>query len=554
MIDNDKRPYNERFQTLITERESFVAHYRELSEYIAPERGRFDDTKTNKGTRKDQSILDNKAGTSLGVLASGLMSGLTSPAYPWFRFKLSDDALNDNADVRSWLYACQSRMQDVFARSNFYRALPTFYKELGLFGTACMIIDKSFENVINCHVLTAGTYCVANDSEYRANVLYRKFSMTVSQLMEKKEQDGWDISPRIQQKHDMGKLDEWIDIIHVIEPNDQRESGKIDKKNKKYRSLYFEEGKEAEGFLSVSGYDDCPFVCVRWETVGEDVYGIDAPAMMALGDVRQLQKMTLDKLEAIRKAVRPPLVGPASLAGSKVDTSPDGITLADESMAQGGLRPIYEMRLDLPSLMNDIALVKERIATVFYENLFMMLAQTDRRQITAREVAERHEEKLLMLGPVLVRLHDEFLSPAIERVFGIMFEGGLFDEAPEELAGRDINIEFVSLLAQAQKAVAVSSIEDMTMFTAQMAQLDPSALDKLNIYAVIDARADALGVPPVFIRTDEEAAVIAQARAQQQQQQQQMAQMAQMASVAKDAGSAADTRLPEMLRGIVGNA
>jgi len=54
--------------------------------------------------------------------------------------------------------------------------------------------------------------------------------------------------------------------------------------------------------------------------------------------------------------------------------------------------------------------VENRIERSFYVDLFLMLANSDRRQITAREIEERHEEKMLMLGPVLQRLNDELLA------------------------------------------------------------------------------------------------------------------------------------------------
>ena len=39
-----------------------------------------------------------------------------------------------------------------------------------------------------------------------------------------------------------------------------------------------------------------------------------------------------------------------------------------------------------------------------------MMAESDRREITAREIDERHEEKMPVLGPVLERLHDDDAS------------------------------------------------------------------------------------------------------------------------------------------------
>jgi hypothetical protein len=115
------------------------------------------------------------------------------------------------------------------------------------------------------------------------------------------------------------------------------------------------------------------------------------------------------------------------------------------------------VRLDLSHLAADIAEVQGRIKEAFYANLFLMMAESDRREITAREIDERREEKMLMLGPVLERLHDELLQPLVARVFRIMARNGLIPPPPPSLAksldGNGLRVEFISILTQARKSV-----------------------------------------------------------------------------------------------------
>src|ERR1700742_2949081 len=99
-----------------------------------------------------------------------------------------------------------------------------------------------------------------------------------------------------------------------------------------------------------------------------------------------------------------------------------------------GLSPAIDMRLDLGHLGADIAEVQGRIKEAFYANPFLMLAESDRREITAREIDERREEKMLMLGPVLERLHDELLQPLVARVFSVMARNGRIPPPPPSLA------------------------------------------------------------------------------------------------------------------------
>ena len=166
----------------------------------------------------------------------------------------------------------------------------------------------------------------------------------------------------------------------------------------------------------------------------------------------------------------------------------------------------------------------------------MISQQPANGSMTATEVAARNEEKMLMLGPVVERLSDELLRPLIETAFQRLLAAGLLPPAPQELAGHELNIEYVSILAQAQKAVAVSGIERFVQSIGQIAQLKPGALDSLNEREAIQEIADKLGVSPQLINTNKQIALIQQQRADQQAQAQKMAMLEQGAAIAGKVG------------------
>jgi hypothetical protein len=99
---------------------------------------------------------------------------------------------------------------------------------------------------------------------------------------------------------------------------------------------------------------------------------------------------------------------------------------------------------------------------------------------TAREVAERHEEKLIALGPTLERLHDELLDKLIERVFGICMRRGLIPPPPQELQGASVKVEYISIMAAAQRLLGVSAVERLASFAGNLAAAQPEALDKID--------------------------------------------------------------------------
>jgi hypothetical protein len=196
-----------------------------------------------------------------------------------------------------------------------------------------------------------------------------------------------------------------------------------------------------------------------------------------------------------------------------------------------------------------------RIRKGFFEDLFLMLAQSDRREITAREIEERHEEKLWALGPVLEGLNQDFLNPNIDWTFDLLHRRGELPPPPPELQGRDLKVEYVSVMARAMKQVDLASVDRFMGFIGQYAGADPSIMDKVDGDQVVDLYGDMTGVPAGIIRPDDDTAEIRERRAQQQQQQQKLAAMEQMARAAKDASAAdmdGDNALTQALGGAGG--
>ena len=531
---------------LESERSSFLSHWREISDFMLPRRSRFYTSDVNKGDRRNQKIIDSTATLSLRTLRSGMTSGITSPARQWFRLTTNDSRLAEVKPVADWLYEVTKIMGNSFLRSNLYNALPVLYGDMGGFGTGCMLIEEDFEDVLRCYVFPVGSYMIANNHKLKVDVFFRDFRLTVRQLVQKfgqKDETGeinWDnFSTTVKNLYDRGSLETWIDVCHVIQPNQAFNPRRHESKYKKYESLYYERGYQGAGttgnymanekdkFLRQSGYDMFPVIAPRWEVSGEDVYGTDCPGMTALGDVKQLQTEQKRKAQAIEKMVNPPMTGPTSLKNARASILPGDITFTDEREGQKGFRPAHEVDPRIRELMEDIQDIRNNIRRAFFEDLFLMLAQSDRREITAREIDERHEEKMLALGPVLEQLNQDGLDPIINLAFAYHLRQGRLPEPPEELQGMELKIEYISTMAQAQKLVGIGGLERHAAFAGQLIQVsgDRAIADKVDFDQMLDEHALSVGVPPTVTRSDEAVAEMRAARAKQQQ----MAQMAELA-------------------------
>jgi hypothetical protein len=531
---SQKKQAEARWRTLVSERSSWMDHWRDISEVLLPRTGRFMPTENNKGDRKKyREILDNTGTRALRTLSGGMMSGMTSPARPWFRLTTFNPELDESYEVKTWMSKVTSLMQMVFYKSNVYRALQMAYEELGAYGTSATILLDDYENVIHCMPLTIGEFAISADSRGRVDTLYREFRMTVAMLV--REFGYARCSESVQRLWDENKFDEWVTVINAIEPRKDYDPKKKNAKNMPWKSLYFEEGSKEDLLLRETGFREFPALVARWAVTGGDIYG-NSPGMEALGDLKQLQAEQLCKSQAIALQVNPPLLMPFELKNAGSQVVPGGIIPYSNTQQATGIRSAFDVNLRLDYLLSDIADIRNRVKEAFYTDIFMMMVGASDKTMTATEVAERHEEKMLLMGPVLERLNAEMLDPLISRTFARMVEANMLPPIPEELQGMSLNVEFISILAQSQKAISTNAIDRFCTNLGVIAGSKPEVLDNFDADFWAQYYSDALGIDPRFIVAGDQVALIRQQREQAAQQQAQMEQLQQMAGVAKNVG------------------
>ena len=534
-IKVDRNNIQRRWDALKNERSTWFDHWRELSEYVMPRTGRFFITDRNRGDKRINKIYDNTATRSLRILGAGMMSGNTSPARPWIRLQTDDPDLNKYAPVKAWLSDVTALQLRIFHKSNTYRMLHQAYEELGLYGTSASVQMNDFKNVIHHHPLTIGEYAIAVNERNEVDTLYRELQMRVGAVV--REFGLENCSDTIKAMHRSGNLDSWVTVVHAIEPRVERDPNSLIAANKAFASIYFEPGTSQDKFLRVSGFDRFRALCPRWAATGGDIYG-SSPGMDVLGDVKQLQHEQLRKAQGIDYKTNPPLQVPISMQHSQLDRLPGGVTFVDDTSPGRGIRSAFDVNLDLSHLLADIGDIRQRINSGFYADLFLMLANSTDQSKTATEVAELHEEKMLMLGPVLERLNNELLTPLVENTFARCVEVGILPPPPKELQGRPLSIEFISVLAQAQRAIGAGSTDRFVNSIGAVAGFKPEVLDKFDADEWAEAYADTLGIDPRLIVPGDKVALIRQARTEEAMRQQQMAALQQGAGAARDLASA----------------
>ena len=503
----------QRLQDLKGKRQSFLNQWRDVAQFISPNSGRF--TLHDHGENRDLDfILDSEAGRDLNILASGLMSSASSPARPWFSLNCTNPEFANNYAVANWCADVQKIILKVFQKSNTYNTLHSMYKELALFGVACDILTDSYDQVIQHNLLTAGEYCLATDPQGNVNTMYREFELTTSQAV---RQFGYNnLSPEIRQAYDHGQLSEYWSFLHAIEPRHDRDASKLDNRNTAWASYYCELQSSAREIISESGYDDFPAICPRWDVLGVDAYGT-SPCMTVLPDVKQLQQETLRKIELVDQFSRPPLQAPNSARQNPISLSPGALNFTSSTAPEQQIRPIVSSVGDLNALTQDIMQLRENIKDGLFVRQFLMLEEAQNNRKTTVEVYALKEEKMLVLGSVVERNNNECLGRLVELTYKRLLKAGALPPPPEELQETALDIEFSSVLSQAQQAVDINSVDRMVNAVASVAQIMPDVLDRLDPDGYVDVYRERLGVDPKFLRSKDDANEIRQQRAQAQQ-------------------------------------
>ena len=505
----------------------------DLADYILPMRTRFLLSDKNRGDRRSLKIVDSTPVQAVRTLKAGMMSGVTSPARPWFNLTTPDPDLADFGPVKDYLFIVAQRMRDMLLKSNLYARLPLVYQDMGVFGTACLTCEEDEEDQLRFRHLPLGTYWIATDERERVDTLIRETTMTARQLARRFGADR--LSPQTKSLLDNGNGEAEVQVIQHIARNEDVKPGKPGQEGMGWMAVWYETAAPDTDILGVEGFNEFPGFCPRWETSGDDVWGF-GPGLEALGDVKALMAYEIKAAKGLDKEIDPPLMGPASMRQAKVSLLPGDMTwLPDAAMAAGGLKPIHQNQFRVDLAEGKSQQIRQRISRAFFEDLFLMLANSDRRQITAREIEERHQEKLLALGPVLEGLNDELLDPLIDRVYAIANRRGLLPPPPEELQGVELKVEYTSVMAAAQRSVNLGSTRAFLGFVAEAVQIGgPGVLDKVNLDEAIDEVGEQLLVNPRLIVPTDESNQRRAARAQAQQQAVQMQAAQQQTAMAKD--------------------
>jgi hypothetical protein len=505
--------------------------WREVADYFLPKRYIWlesGDENRRAQNAKNPHILDSTGTLAVRTLASGMMNGITSPSRPWFKLKIAGFAQASNAVAR-WQDEVGRRMLAVMAESNFYSSMATLYLDLSTFGSAASLIYEDDENVIHCYNPALGEFYFGQSFRLAVDTFGREIQRSAKQLVEQFGAENCsDIVSAAAAKGGAEALKNFR-VVHLIEP--RKDTSSVGN-NFAFQETYWEASELSRGkALSQRGFNELPGIFPRWEVTANDPYGT-SPAMDALADVIQLQLETKRKAQGIDKVVNPPIVADVQLEHRPMALLPNGITYVS-GQNNVGAKPLYQIQPPLQEMTEDIREIQLRIRETLHNDLFRMISQLETVR-SATEIDARREEKLVLLGSVLDRFEKEALSPAINRVYAIMARRGLLPEPPPELEdGTSVEIEYVSILSTAQRAVSAAPTERWLQLIGNLIQVAPEVGRVPDWDGLIRNYGEAIGVEARDMKSREQVEAEAQAQAAAAQQEQVVEQAAVASTAAQ---------------------
>jgi hypothetical protein len=520
-----------RFDKIKSDRANWEAHWQECADYCFPQKA----TITNQrspGTKLKTTIYDSSALEAVPIASAGLHSYMTNPSSRWFSLEMKDPKFNEDTEVREWLKECVNIEFGYLNDSNFNEVMPDFYSDFIVFGNPCLYEERDYEEVINFSIRPVSEIYFLVNERSRIDTIYRYFTFTARQAFQKW---GNNAGQKVLDMMEAQRVEESIPFLHIVLPREERDVKKRDARNMSFSSLYIE--PQTKKVLSEGGYEEFPFFIPRFYKTSDSEYAY-SPASVALADIKMLNQMSKDLLEAAAKTLHPPVILPNDGYLLPFKTTPKAINYKLSTNPEDKVE-VLQIARELNLTLEMLNQRRQSISRIFFVDLFLMLANLPDKQRTATEIAERVNERMLILGPALGRLMKS-LAGVVERTFAILMRDGRLPPPPEKIQGQQYKVKFISPLAKAQRATEAKSVSDMLMAIRAMAELEPAVIDNINLDKASKKFGDIFDTAEI-LRGDDEMAAKRQQRAEQVKMQQEIELFKMGASGGKDAAQAIKT-------------
>lgn len=529
-----------RYTRLKGNRGNWEALWRDSANYILTRKNNIG-TVTSQGENRDVQVFDTTACRANEKFAAGMFSYLCPPGETWFLLRSPRKELMQNEEVSNYFDEVGRIIREALYLSNFVLEMHEAFLDDGAFGTANIYMAEGTKTPLTFKCIHIDEYCIDENHEGFVDVVFRLFTMTLRQVVQKFGEDK--LCANLKKLWDDPKsnnLDKPVQVLHAVFPREEMDSCKCDTPNMPFVSCYIDYDNKC--CLSESGYREQPYLVFRFSKSSNEVWG-RGPGTTMIPEVKLLNKIKKTCLVGAEKAVDPPLFIPDDGVVGQLRTTPGAINYWRANAYQNKPES-WKFEGNLPIGLEMMNMEKVEIERGFFIDLFEQLAQR-KQEMTATEVVERVREKLVMIAPAIGRTQNELLSPMISRAYRILGEMGVLPPIPSPLNSFPAyEVYYVSKLAMAIKALDIDAVTDTFATVMPMMQYDPTIVDSFNFDAISRGIAHRNGMPSDFLFSMEIVERKREERAKKEQAAQAMQVASTLGSAAGGLGKAIEPESP----------
>lgn len=478
-------------------------HWKNIAEYFNPDNDNVFGGQTT-GEKKYQRLMDSYGVNALNRLTDFIHSSIFNPYVPMFYLTSTDDSVDNIQSVAQYLEEIRKAMHMIIFNSNIPIEAHTFILETLSNGTAFATFEEDEEAAIRMNSRPIYDCNFFEDAKGLPDGIIYKTKKTALELV---EEYGADAVPENVNKCIAYEPTRKFEVLVYV-----NKTSRVPKEYQhplmEYTSIHLL--KEFSFVMKISGYHEKSFAIARYKKIAGERHG-RSPCMAALPTMKTCDNMMRTWVQGAELAILPPLQAPDEGVLLPIKFTPAGMNYY-RADSKDRVEPIYTG--GDPRIGRDIIeYLHDKLKETFYLDQ-IHLVENDR--MTTVEVDTRNDEARRVFAPFISRLETEFLSILIIKLLGIMSRNNLLPPMPPELAesGKVIEIRFSSSLKKAQQSIEAEAIARAYGTVSQMATVDSSVSDILDLDAHVKLIYRSLAAPTILLRNDNEVMGIRKARAQ----------------------------------------
>ncbi len=513
-------------------------HWSQVARYVVPRKDNVYGQHV-KGEKKGNTLFDTEAIAANDDLASALHGMLTNPSIIWFGLSTGDAKVDNDEEVKKWLFDSTLKTINIMNQSNFQTEIHEVYLDLGSIGTANLRIEKDPDTVVRYYSEPVYDVVLRENNRGIIDFVSREYEFDGRQVMQEFEGDMDSETEAWIQKEIRANPNKKFKIIHQVSSRSAAEmKGQIGSKAFKVASTHVL--KDSGKFLRESGFELWPYATPRWSKINVETYG-RSPAMKTLADIKMANQIKKTTIQGAQLAVAPPIQIPDNGFLTPPQLKPFGVNYY-RSGSKDRMEPVFTG--GNPNVGIDIL---EQVHGMIQKHFMLDKLRTPQKdRMTATETLQHRDEQLRFMGPQLGRMDTELLKPTINRTVHLCGQAGVYDEMPDKLKAfnkskggeASLVIEYRSTIAQAQLITQAENVVRAINSTAFVVGSQPEIMDNIDGDKLLKKNFKTYNVDPEVLRSTSEVKQIRQQRQEALEAQRQSEQSVQGADALQKVGKA----------------